>query len=75
MPEPCSEALDAAMRARCNEIYTDIRRAVLGNVVAQFQRTEAQFVWEQYDDRTGAGMGTHPFGWSALVVLIAMERF
>jgi mannosyl-oligosaccharide glucosidase len=56
-------------------VYGPLRRAVLQNVVAQYNKPEAQYVWEQYDDVTGSGKGTRPFGWSALVVLIALERF
>lgn len=45
-----------------------LRRNLVGNVVREYQRTG--FLWENYDDVSGAGRGTHPFtGWTALFLL------
>jgi mannosyl-oligosaccharide glucosidase len=56
------------------EIYTDLRKNIVTNMVNEFQRTG--YIWENYSDKTGEGMGTHPFtGWSALLVLIMGEIY
>ncbi len=45
-----------------------LRRNLVGNVVREYHRTG--FLWENYDDVSGAGRGTHPFtGWTALFLL------
>lgn len=55
-------------------IYTDLRHNLITNMFSEYQRSG--FIWEQYDDRTGHGKGSHPFtGWSSLVVLIMSEHF
>ena len=59
----------------CEQIYTELRRNVLGNIVRQYSRNESAFIWENYGDSDGGGQGTHPFGWSALTALIALERY
>ncbi|EGD80806.1 alpha-glucosidase 1 [Salpingoeca rosetta] len=61
-------------RERAQELYTKLRGNLINNIFQQYQRTG--FIWEQYDDRTGSGKGTHPFtGWSALVVLLMGELY
>lgn len=55
-------------------IYTDLRHNLITNMFSEYQRSG--FIWEQYDDRTGHGKGSHPFtGWSSLVVLMMSEHF
>ena len=55
-------------------IYADLRRNVVSNIIAQYNKTG--YVWENYDDGTGQGKGSHPFtGWSSLVVSIMAESF
>lgn len=55
-------------------IYTDLRHNLITNMFSEYQRSG--FIWEQYDDRTGHGKGSHPFtGWSSLVVLVMSEHF
>ena len=54
--------------------YRELRAALLSNVGRVHQETG--FPWENYDDATGNGRGSHPFtGWTALFVLIAAEIY
>lgn len=56
------------------QIYVELRQNLVGNVIAQYRKTG--FVWEQYNDMTGAGSGCKPFtGWSALTVLMMAEQY
>ncbi|EDO39813.1 predicted protein [Nematostella vectensis] len=61
-------------RSFAKEIYGELRRNLIGNIYRQY--VTSGFVWEQYDDGTGRGKGTHPFtGWSSLVVLMMAEQY
>lgn len=56
------------------ELYDKLRLNVVRNIADQFERSG--FFWEQYNDRTGEGMGTRPFtGWTALVLNILAENY
>ena len=56
--------------AQAGRLFYALKGNVMGNVVRQYERTG--YLWENYDDKTGVGTGSHPFtGWTALVVLIA----
>ncbi len=75
-PDPCGPALTCAsvVQARARALHDRLRDNVVSNIFREFERTG--YIWEQYDDRTGAGKGSHPFtGWSALVVAIMAERY
>jgi len=52
-------------------IYRDLRTNVISNVYNQYRSTG--YVWEQYDDVSGRGKGSHPF--TALVVSIMAEDY
>eukprot|EP00042_Codosiga_hollandica_P048492 m.545442 g.545442 ORF g.545442 m.545442 type:complete len:117 (+) comp57671_c0_seq3:44-394(+) len=55
------------------QIHTQLRDNVVQNMFKQFQAS--RFVWEQYEDGSGRGKGSHPFtGWSALVVLLMADN-
>ncbi|CAG2190003.1 MOGS [Mytilus edulis] len=55
-------------------IYTELRNNIVSNIIKEYRRTG--YIWEQYDDKSGNGKGSHPFtGWSALVVLIMAEEY
>ncbi len=59
---------------RAGKIYAELRTNVVNNIVSNYERTG--YIWEQYNDKTGKGQGSHPFtGWSALVVLIMSEIY
>lgn len=56
------------------QLYTDLRHNIVNNMYNQYKKTG--YLWENYDDISGKGQGTHPFtGWSALVVLIMSEQY
>lgn len=60
--------------ALADSIYQELRKNVVDNIYSQYRKTG--YVWEQYNDKTGAGKGSHPFtGWSALVVAIMAEDY
>jgi mannosyl-oligosaccharide glucosidase len=65
----------ALHRAQCQDVYRRLRENVLSNVVQQYHASGNQFIWENYRDDDGRGQGTHPFGWSALTALMALEEF
>ncbi|XP_064191214.1 mannosyl-oligosaccharide glucosidase isoform X1 [Anguilla rostrata] len=55
-------------------LYQELRTNVVSNVYRQY--VETGYIWEQYNDSTGRGQGSHPFtGWSALTVLMMAEQF
>ncbi|XP_048208740.1 mannosyl-oligosaccharide glucosidase [Perognathus longimembris pacificus] len=56
------------------KLYSELRANVVGNVRRQYQATG--FLWEQYSDRDGRGMGCRPFhGWTSLVLLVMAEEY
>ncbi|XP_077427821.1 mannosyl-oligosaccharide glucosidase [Vanacampus margaritifer] len=55
-------------------LYEELRTNIISNVYRQY--TETGYIWEQYNDLTGRGQGSHPFtGWSALTVLMMAEQY
>ncbi|XP_068607375.1 mannosyl-oligosaccharide glucosidase [Brachionichthys hirsutus] len=55
-------------------LYEELRTNVINNVYRQ--HVETGYIWEQYNDSTGKGQGSHPFtGWSALTVLMMAEQY
>ncbi|XP_074643874.1 mannosyl-oligosaccharide glucosidase-like [Tubulanus polymorphus] len=56
------------------DIYKQLRDNIVKNIYKEYERTG--YIWENYDDMSGEGKGTHPFtGWSALVVLMMAENY
>ena len=50
-----------------------LRAALLDNLVGQYN--ERGYLFEQYDDGSGQGKGSHPFtGWTALLTLISSSE-
>ncbi|CAK6435223.1 unnamed protein product [Pipistrellus nathusii] len=61
-------------QARAAKLHSELRANVVGNVLRQYQATG--FLWEQYSDRDGRGMGCRPFqGWTSLVLLAMAEDY
>ncbi|KAL9328876.1 hypothetical protein ACSQ67_003879 [Phaseolus vulgaris] len=59
---------------RAKAIYKELRSNLIRNIVRNYQETG--FLWEQYDQNSGEGKGSHPFtGWTSLVVLIMAEEY
>ena len=56
------------------KIYAELRTNVINNIVRNYELSG--YIWEQYNDKSGQGQGSHPFtGWSSLVVLIMSEIY
>lgn len=67
-------SISGPYRDTAKTIYTDLRQNLIKNMFREYERSG--FIWEQYDDGTGHGKGSHPFtGWSSLVVLMMSEHF
>lgn len=61
-------------QARAAKLHSELRANVVGNVLRQYKATG--FLWEQYSDRDGRGMGCRPFqGWTSLVLLAMAEDY
>lgn len=55
-------------------LYRELRTNIINNVFRQFLDTG--YIWEQYNDNTGRGQGSHPFtGWSSLTLLMMAEQY
>ncbi|KAF3852368.1 hypothetical protein F7725_005723 [Dissostichus mawsoni] len=55
-------------------LYEELRTNIINNVYRQY--VETGYIWEQYNDGTGRGQGSHPFtGWSSLTVLMMAEQY
>ncbi|XP_003413742.1 mannosyl-oligosaccharide glucosidase [Loxodonta africana] len=66
--------LEGPHQARAAKLYSELRANVVGNVWRQYQATG--FLWEQYSDRDGRGMGCRPFqGWTSLVLLAMADDY
>eukprot|EP00884_Botryococcus_braunii_P015855 jgi/Botrbrau1/2953/Bobra.0026s0024.1 len=59
---------------QAGQLHDELKAAFLGNVVKVYH--QRGYLYENYDEATGAGRGSHPFtGWTALIVLIASETY
>lgn len=56
------------------DLYKELRNNIISNILKEYH--QSGYIWENYDDSTGKGRGSHPFtGWSALVVLLMGEVY
>ncbi|KAL4859841.1 Mannosyl-oligosaccharide glucosidase GCS1 [Chlorella vulgaris] len=62
-------SLAGPYQLRAAKLHQELRRNLVQNIVKEYDRTG--YLWEQYDDITGQGKGSHPFtGWTALLALM-----
>lgn len=67
-------SVDGPNKDKAAKIYMELRANIMNNIIRNFETTG--YIWEQYNDLTGRGQGSHPFtGWSALVVLIMADVY
>ncbi|XP_059408613.1 mannosyl-oligosaccharide glucosidase-like [Carassius carassius] len=67
-------SIEGPYKKKAATLYQDLRTNLINNVYKQYMETG--YIWEQYNDSTGRGQGSHPFtGWSALTVLIMAEEY
>lgn len=68
------ERVPAAMRSSIAEMHNELRTNLVNMIVTSY--TETGFIWEVYNDDTGAGMDNHPFtGWSGLITNLLAEIY
>lgn len=58
---------------KAEQLEKRLTAALVNTVLGELKRTG--YLWEQYDDQTGAGQRAHPFsGWTALISLIMADE-
>lgn len=66
--------IEGPYKEKAAALYEELRTNIINNVYRQY--FETGYIWEQYNDSTGRGQGSHPFtGWSALTVLMMAEQY
>jgi mannosyl-oligosaccharide glucosidase len=66
--------IEGPHKEKATSIYNELRQNLITNIQRNYETTG--YLWEQYNDQTGKGQGSHPFtGWSSLVVLIMAEVY
>ncbi|CAL8353603.1 unnamed protein product [Boreogadus saida] len=67
-------SVEGPYQEKAEALYNELRTNIVNNVYRQY--VETGYIWEQYNDNTGRGQGSHPFtGWSALTVLMMAEQY
>ena len=68
------ESVESTLRGDIATAYGELRMNLINMIVNSYSDTG--FIWEVYNDDTGAGMDNHPFtGWSALVTNLMAEVY
>lgn len=66
--------IDGPYQEKAKSVHDKLRSNLVNNIYKNYQETG--YIWEQYDDITGKGKGSHPFtGWSALVVMMMADKY
>lgn len=66
--------VEGPYKTKAAELYKELRQNLINNMILQYYKTG--YIWENYNDKTGKGQGSHPFtGWSALLVLLMSESY
>lgn len=61
--------VEGPFRGRSADLFIGLKENIVINVLDEFSKSN--YFWENYDDQTGRGRGSHPFnGWSSLTLLI-----
>lgn len=67
-------SIEESLRAKIETSYGELRLNLINMIVSSY--TATGFIWEVYNDMSGAGMDNHPFtGWSALVTNLMAEVY
>lgn len=60
--------LEGPFKDRSADLFIGLKENIVFNVLDEFSKSN--YFWENYDDQTGRGRGSHPFnGWSSLTLL------
>ncbi|XP_002738764.2 mannosyl-oligosaccharide glucosidase-like [Saccoglossus kowalevskii] len=66
--------VDGPHQQQAATTYKELRTNLINNIIKEYERSG--YMWEQYNDLTGRGQGSHPFtGWSSLVILMMAENY
>ena len=68
------ENVPQPLRSDIKDAYGKLRQNLIDMIVGEYTKTG--YIWEVYNDDTGAGMDNHPFtGWSALIANLLAEIY
>ena len=58
---------------KANNVYDLVKERIVSTVFTQWQ--EDHLFYEMYHPETGKGVGTAPFGWTSLIMLIQNDLY
>ncbi|XP_065565730.1 mannosyl-oligosaccharide glucosidase-like [Artemia franciscana] len=66
--------LEGPYQIKAKVIHNELKENLITNLIKEYYKTG--YIWEQYSDKSGEGMGCRPFtGWSSLIVLIMADIY